>query len=98
MAKYIVTRQAEADMDEIFAYISADNLEAAIRFYDRLLDLFRMLAENPKSGRERRELQEGIRSFPEGNYLIFYRLWAGRIAIVRLVHAARDLDEIFLRR
>ncbi len=95
MAKYIVTSEAEEDIDEILAYISADNFEAAIRFYDRLLDLFRILGENPKAGRERIELQEGLRSFPEKDYLIFYRRWAGNIAIVRVLHSARDLDESF---
>jgi toxin ParE1/3/4 len=54
-----------------------------------------MLADNSKLGRERPELSEHLRSFPEGNYLIFYREWAGRIAIVRVLHGARDLDEIF---
>jgi hypothetical protein len=30
-----------------------------------------------------------------GNYLIFYRLWAGKVAITRVIHSARDLEEIF---
>ena len=54
-----------------------------------------MLADNTKIGRERPELNEDLRSFPEGNYLIFYRRWIGQIAIVRIIHGARDLDEIF---
>jgi toxin ParE1/3/4 len=54
-----------------------------------------MLAENPKSGRERAEIKQDLRSFPEGNYLIFYREWAGIVAIVRVLHGARDLDEMF---
>lgn len=95
MAKYIVTREAEKDIDEILAYIAADNLEVSIIFYDRLLELFRMLAGNPDAGRERAELQDGLRSFPKGNYLIFYRRWAGNIAIARVIHSGRDLDELF---
>ena len=95
MPRYVVARKAEEDIDEILAYISADNVEAAITFYGRLLDLFRMLAENPQAGRERIELQEGLRSLPEKDYLIFYRRWAGNIAIVRVLHSARDLEELF---
>ena len=95
MARYIVTREAEVDIDEILAYIAADDFEAALTFYDRLLDLFRMLAENPNAGRVRPELQDGLRCFPERNYLIFYRGWAGKIAIARVIHSARDLDEVF---
>ncbi len=95
MPKYTITRRAEKDIDEILIYIAADNLDAALVFNDRLTELFEMLADNEKAGRERPELKEDIRSFPQGNYLIFYRSWAGNIAIVRVIHGARDLDEMF---
>lgn len=95
MARYIITRQAQADIDEILVYIAADNLDAAISFNDRLAHRFEMLAENPMAGRERPELRGEMRSFPEGNFLIFYRSWAGKVAIVRVLHGARDQDEIF---
>lgn len=95
MPKFIVTREAEDDIDEILAFIAKDNFGAALSFYSRLIDLFVMLADNWQAGRSRPELNEGLRSFPEGNYLIFYRRWAGKIAIVRVIHGARDLEEIF---
>ncbi len=95
MARYIITGQAEQDIDEILVHIAADNFDAALSFNDRLTHLFEMLADNTKAGRERPELKEDLRSFPEGNYLIFYRTWAGNIAIVRVIHGARDLQEIF---
>lgn len=95
MAKYLITREAQADIDEILIYIAADNLDAALSFNDRLTHLFEMLANNAKAGRERPELKEELRSFSEGNYLIFYRSWAGKLAIVRVLHGARDLDEVF---
>lgn len=95
MGKYIITRQAEQDIDEILLYIAADNLVAALSFNDRLTDRFEMLSDNQKAGRERPELKEDLRSFPEGNYLIFYRLWAGRLAVVRVVHGARDFEDMF---
>lgn len=95
MANYIITPRAEKDIDEIVLFIAADNLDAAIALNDRLTNRFEMLADSPKIGRERPEIKEDLRSFPEGNYLIFYREWAGIIAIVRVLHGARDLDEIF---
>jgi toxin ParE1/3/4 len=95
MADYIITPRAEKDIDEILIFIATDNLDAAIRFQERLSNRFEMLAENPKSGRERAEIKQDLRSFPEGNYLIFYREWAGIVAIVRVLHGARDLDEMF---
>ncbi|MGB7070669.1 MAG: type II toxin-antitoxin system RelE/ParE family toxin [Pyrinomonadaceae bacterium] len=95
MARYIVTREAEDDIDQILGYIAADNFDASLRLYDRLLELFEILAENPRAGRERSELKEGMRSFPEGSYLIFYRTWAGTVSITRVLHGTRDLDELF---
>jgi len=95
MPKYIITREADDDISEILGFIAADNFNAAMSLYDRLIEIFEMLADNKFAGRERPELKENLRSFPEGNYLIFYRQWAGNIAIVRVIHAARDLDEIF---
>ena len=95
MAKYWLSRLARQDIHEILIYIAADDLGAAISFNDRLDDAFFMLAENPKAGRERPELTEGLRSFPLGKYLIFYRFWARRVVITRLIHSARDLDELF---
>lgn len=96
MAKFIITREAEDDIDAILAYIETDNFEASIAFYERLIALFQLLADNPKAGRERPEIKEDIRSFPEGSYLIFYRMWAGNIAIARVLHGARDLDELLI--
>jgi toxin ParE1/3/4 len=95
MAKYFTTRRADDDIDEILAHIATDNLEASLAFYDRLIGSFEMLADNPRAGRERPELRERLRSFPLGSYLIFYQVWAGQVAIARVLHSARDLDEIF---
>jgi toxin ParE1/3/4 len=95
MADYIITPRAEQDIDEILLFIAVDNLEAALVFQERLSNRFEFLADNPKIGRERAEIKQDLRSFPEGNYLIFYREWAGIVAIVRVLHGARDLDEIF---
>ena len=94
MSKFIITREAQTDIDEILIYIAADNIDAAIRLVDKFTEQFRMLSQNPDAGRERPEIKEDLRSFPEGNYIIFYRKWAGNIAIVRVLYSARYLDDI----
>lgn len=95
MPNYSLSVAARQDIDEILIFIAADNLDAAISFNDRLEDLLLMLGENPKAGRKRSELNDGMRSFPFGNYLVFYRIWAGKVTITRFLHGARDLDELF---
>lgn len=95
MAKYELSDQARDDLTDIFEYIASDDEASALRTVIRFLDLCDKLAEFPKLGRSRDEFQAGLRSLPEGNFNVFYQITAGKIVIVRVLHAARDLDEIF---
>jgi toxin ParE1/3/4 len=45
-------------------------------------------------GRARPELRPDLRSFPYGAYLILYRAIDDGAEIVRVVHAARNLDDL----
>ncbi len=95
MADYIITPHADKDIDDILHFIARNNIDAALNFHELLTKRFEILAENPKIGRERPEIKHDLRSFPEGNYIIFYRDWAGLVAIVCVLHGARDLEDIF---
>jgi toxin ParE1/3/4 len=46
-------------------------------------------------GRAREELLPGIRSFPFERYVVFYRVVKKTVEIVRLLHGARDIENIF---
>jgi toxin ParE1/3/4 len=46
----------------------------------------------PGCGREEPKLGADLRSFPVGSYLIFYRPAANGIALVRVLHGARDIN------
>lgn len=92
----LITETAETDIEDILFYIADDNLDAALALNDRLTQRFEMLSITPRAGRERKELHSDARSFPEGNYLIVYRLLAADdVEILRVLHGARDLDELF---
>lgn len=95
MAKYSLTSQADVDIDEIVEYIALDDLVAALSVDQRITSTFEMLALNPYAGRDRPDLDSGIRSFPEGSYMILYRVWASEVVILRVLHVARDMDELF---
>lgn len=95
MASYSLSKEARDDIDGILVFIANDNIDTAVQFNDRLEETLNMLGTNPLAGRERNELREGLRYFPFGSYLIFYQLWAGKVAITRVLHATRDIDEIF---
>jgi toxin ParE1/3/4 len=95
MPSYFLTGPAEDDLTEILSYIATDNLAAAASMYYRFHALFEMLADAPEAGRRREELRFELRSFAEGNYTVFYRIVSETVEIVRVLHAARDIDSLF---
>jgi toxin ParE1/3/4 len=92
-----VTRRplATADICSIWDRIADDSVDAADRWLDRLDDTFRRLATQPLMGRARGELAQGLRSFPNGRYVIFYAALDDGIDVVRVLHGARDIDAAF---
>ena len=87
--------EAEADLDDLWLFIAQDDPVNADRFIDRNADTCNLLAENPSMGRGRPELAPDLRSFPVGNYMIFYQTLVDGVEIVRIISAARDVDAIF---
>ena len=77
-------------MESIWLRIARDNEPAADRFIDLLTHHFRLLGKNPHAGRRREELRSGYRSFPVGEYLIFYRIMEPGVRILHIVHGRRD--------
>lgn len=86
--------QAEQDLIEIFRYISRDNPPAAEKLVRAVNSKCELLARSPMIGRARPELRSDLRSFPYEAYLILYRIIDGGVEIVRVVHAARNLDDL----
>lgn len=93
MAVVTRTAQAELDLGDIFAYIAESNVHAARDVLRRIGQKCDLLSDNPNLGRERSDLLENIRSFPYGNYIIFYRPTPDGILIVRVLHSARDVSD-----
>ena len=95
MAVILKRPLAKIDLADIWDYIAEDNESRADAFIDNIDQKFHVLAEQPAIGRPRDELAEGLRSFPIGQYVIFYHPVPGGVEIVRVLHGARDLDAIF---
>ena len=62
---------------------------------ERFEIVFRTLSTSPDIGIARSDLLEGLRSFPEGRFLIFYRRVGDTLDIVRVVAAARRITPVF---
>ncbi len=97
MKKSFLSARARTDLEEIWVYIAQDNPGSADRFVDRILQACRKLAQAPRIGRPRDELASGLRSLPFEKYVIFYRVAASGVEIVRILSGYRDIEVLFDR-
>ena len=88
------TSLAEQDLEAIGDYIAVDNPKRALDFVRELRKQCRRIAQNPLAYRLRSELAEGLRSCAFGHYVIFFEAGSEEIAIVRILHGARDLPAV----
>ena len=95
MSQLRISPRASSDLIEIWTYIADDSVANADAFIDKLYQAIQALGRQPGSGRHREELGPGIQSFPFGRYIIFYRAVTSGIEIVRVLHSARDIENIF---
>jgi toxin ParE1/3/4 len=84
--------RVDLDLDSIWNFIGEHNLRAANGQIDQIGEIFEMLVQNPLAGRERPELRKDLRSFPVGNYIIFYIPLADGIEVIRVMHGRQDID------
>jgi toxin ParE1/3/4 len=91
----LFTPAAQQSLQEIYDYIAEDNPGKAKEFLQHLKKQCYVLADNPRMGRARPELQDTLRSFPVTPYLIFYKVQHKSLLIVNIIHGARDIEALF---
>jgi plasmid stabilization system protein ParE len=75
MNRYILSTDADLDLDEIWEYIAADSIDNADSWISKLFDAFESLAGNPGLGHKREDLTSlPVLFWPVGSYLITYRI------------------------
>jgi len=89
-----VTRAAKADLTEITDYIAADNPQAAQRVLDEILDRLDRISRTPGMGPSCKQYGKNMRRFAVGNYVIYYQPTAKGISVIRVLHGARNVDDI----
>jgi len=89
-----LSEQAEDDLAEIWAFIAIDNVRAAEQTVAKIRSASQLLSEFPGMGPQRPEIRRGLRSFPVGNYIIFYRPATHGIDVARIVHGKRNVKRI----
>lgn len=102
MAKKILVKpSAVSDLQNIFEYFAEHNSEVALKFFDAARQTFAHLAQMPNMGKRYSSnhsrfgdlRQWAVKGFRK--YLIFYLISDEQIEVVRVIHAAQDLEVIF---
>ncbi|MDG3439334.1 type II toxin-antitoxin system RelE/ParE family toxin [Nitrospirillum amazonense] len=93
--KVVLSGRARAGLRAIALYIARDNKDRAITFVrelercaleiGRMPEAFPLLPTHEASGIRRRVFRD---------YLIFYRVQAGQVSIIHILHGAQDYDGI----
>jgi len=97
--KYVLSDDAEQDLNEIWEHIADDSIDAADRWIDKLFDVFESLAQAPGMGHKREDLTAlPVLFWPVGAYLILYRVQAEWIEIVAVTQGARDIPSFLSQR
>ena len=90
---------ARQDIHECAEYFENHDYAIADRFREAIRKTVEMLCGNPELGeRFRKDLtgtirRRGILGF--ANYLIFYRRQDSQLQVLRILHGARDYEQIF---
>ncbi len=97
MNGYRTTPKADDDLIEGARWIRADNPQAAHRFLDAAFAAFDRLAEFPESGplaklkkRKLAAIRFCVLPPPFNRWVIFYRLSADEIEIVRVIYGTQN--------
>jgi plasmid stabilization system protein ParE len=95
MSGFDLSPAAAADLESIAAFLDDHAPHATGTVLDALHGAMRRLAEHPGLGHLREDLtDEPVRFLAVWSYLVIYRV-TGRVEVVRVLHAARDVAREF---
>lgn len=87
-----ISRRAQRDLDDIRDWGTNEfGSEGSARHLKGFLHLFALLREFPRAGEARPRWGGGLRSVSHRPHRILYRVDAGGVLIVRILHSSRDV-------
>jgi toxin ParE1/3/4 len=93
---YRISDDADLDLEEIFLYwAERTSLTTTDRVIDAIVERFRLLGEFPDAGWPSDDIAPGVKCFPAGEYLIYYRRARKHTDILRIIHGAREQMRAF---
>ena len=91
MSRFVLHPEAYADLNEIWEYIAADNLDAADRVLDEIRQAINLLTRFPKTGHSRADLtSRSLRFHVVHNYVVAYAPDEKPLAVIAILHGRRN--------
>ncbi len=92
MNNYVLSEEAELDIDEIYDFgVYKFGTAQAATYLNGFEEHVETLGKNSDMGRHRREIKKGLYSLPYASHIFFYRKLDTKIRIVRILYGGRDL-------
>ena len=86
---------AEADLDDIFDFIAADNPRRAMSYIDEIRQACRDLCRTPLIGVERPDIRPGLRVLSLWRrVVVVYELTPEQLRVLRIFTGGRDYETI----
>jgi len=96
LARYVLHADAQSDLAQIWLYTRQEWSERqADKYLAEVLDCIDWLADNPLLGRAADDIRPGYRKHLSNAHLIFYIVERTGIEVIRVLHASRDIGEVF---
>ena len=93
MAGHALSPAARGDLEEIWDYTVGNWGEAqAERCTRSIRDVCEALGDGILSGRSVEDIRAGYRKAAVGSHVMFYRVRADGVEIIRIVHRSMDVD------
>ncbi len=94
MTGFTLSSAAQADLEELAAFVAADSSPAAHRLILEIHDAIRRLVRFPGIGHRRRDTSDDIRLWRVRSTVIVYRPAEEGIDVLRVVSGWRDLGRL----
>jgi toxin ParE1/3/4 len=91
--RLVFSPRAQVDLDEIWTYTAERwDAEQAERYLRQVQQAAAAITQAPESGRRCDDIRPGYLKRPVGSHVIFYRVGADVVDIVRILHQRMDFN------
>jgi toxin ParE1/3/4 len=88
---YRLSRSARRDLQDISDYwAERAGPDVALRIVSGIIETILLLSQQQRMGRAVAEFGPGVRRFPSGKHVIYYRVSRTRIQVLHVFHGSRD--------